>query len=352
MNPTGEKRRKRPPAFGEAPDDKISSLADEQLKTLLDKQLSKNISLEKHLTNKKPFLDPVLLKDETSSRAGVKSLEEFVKVSEEEERLVVLRSYGLTEAEVQLKIKYEGRSIDSDKADSDAIRVRLKDIEEKITKRQQTRDEPDVLGSAVLLSRKEYEAERSLLRGTEKEKELQYFVRQSRQEYPENDPVLATLKEFEVRSTRKTSPCRPNVDTPIEDEEDVEEGFIGPELANVNLRVVYIDEAEIIANRWSVERIRRVERFQNYNPGAESKVLYVKNLPKSISDKDLASIFGRFCTTDSKDDVIYRLMKGRMRGQAFVTFKDCDTAKRALQLCNGYVLKEKPLIIEYGKAGS
>ncbi len=46
----------------------------------------------------------------------------------------------------------------------------------------------------------------------------------------------------------------------------------------------------------------------------------MKNLSNRVTEADLVSLFGRF----QKDDgvkIIYRLMSGRMRGQAFVTFQ-------------------------------
>ena len=37
--------------------------------------------------------------------------------------------------------------------------------------------------------------------------------------------------------------------------------------------------------------------------------------------------------------------KGRMRGQAFVTFSNVDSASQALARIHGVVLEEKPLIV-------
>ena len=38
-----------------------------------------------------------------------------------------------------------------------------------------------------------------------------------------------------------------------------------------------------------------------------------------VTDEDLVSLFGRFQMPDSST-IIYKLMTGRMRGQAFITF--------------------------------
>jgi RNA recognition motif-containing protein len=38
-------------------------------------------------------------------------------------------------------------------------------------------------------------------------------------------------------------------------------------------------------------------------------------------------------------------MSGRMKGQAFVTFPTVDLARDALTTVNGYIFKEKPIVV-------
>lgn len=46
-----------------------------------------------------------------------------------------------------------------------------------------------------------------------------------------------------------------------------------------------------------------------------------------------------------------RLMQeGRMKGQAFVTFQNEGQAIKALLDTNGYILKDKPMVVQYAKA--
>ena len=45
----------------------------------------------------------------------------------------------------------------------------------------------------------------------------------------------------------------------------------------------------------------------------------MKNLHHKVSEKDLFALFGQF-QGDGEDPVIIRLMKGKMKGQAFVEF--------------------------------
>lgn len=49
------------------------------------------------------------------------------------------------------------------------------------------------------------------------------------------------------------------------------------------------------------------------------QVLYLKNLGPRVTMKDLVSLFARFQKEDSLP-IQFRLLSGRMRGQAFITF--------------------------------
>jgi U11/U12 small nuclear ribonucleoprotein 65 kDa protein len=95
--------------------------------------------------------------------------------------------------------------------------------------------------------------------------------------------------------------------------------------------------------------------FKNYSEGEPTTRLYIKNLErKVIKESDLRNIFGRF-VLGSKDDPekdldINLLLSGRMRGQAFVTFKDQETAIKALEGAHRYILHGKPMIIQFAKS--
>lgn len=109
-----------------------------------------------------------------------------------------------------------------------------------------------------------------------------------------------------------------------------------------------ITDEEILKNRESEEGIRSIPRFQNYQPGKPSKVLCVKNLSTQASVAQLVALFSRFQKKDGPP-VLYRLLTGRMRGQAFVTLPDAETAQNALQLVHRYRLLGKPLVVEFGR---
>lgn len=50
------------------------------------------------------------------------------------------------------------------------------------------------------------------------------------------------------------------------------------------------------------------------------QTLFIKNLNRNVTEMDLSDLFGHFQET-SENKIVYRLMNGKMRGQAFVTFQ-------------------------------
>jgi hypothetical protein len=107
--------------------------------------------------------------------------------------------------------------------------------------------------------------------------------------------------------------------------------------------IKFIELNELTSNHICIEEIRKMAKFSTYDPGVPSTVLCVKNLHKKVTEIDLLSIFLRF--QSEKDKIKFKLM----RGQAFITFPDIPTAQKALNLVNGYILKDRPMVIEYGK---
>ncbi|XP_072562465.1 RNA-binding protein 41 isoform X2 [Paramormyrops kingsleyae] len=109
-----------------------------------------------------------------------------------------------------------------------------------------------------------------------------------------------------------------------------------------------VSEEEIRKNRATEDEIRSIPRFQSYQQGAPSKVLCVKNLSSRASLAQLISLFSRF-QRPGAPPLLYRLLTGRMKGQAFITLPGAEIAGKALELLNGYRLLERPLVIEFGR---
>lgn len=117
----------------------------------------------------------------------------------------------------------------------------------------------------------------------------------------------------------------------------------------------YVSSKQLKENKITNEAILAMNQFKNYKEGDQTNRLYVKNLGKQVVENDLLYIFRRFlryCTEDEKAKFEIRLMQeGRMKGQAFITFPDEQIAETALKATHGYVLQEKPMVIQYGRSG-
>ncbi|XP_012526949.2 RNA-binding region-containing protein 3 [Monomorium pharaonis] len=111
--------------------------------------------------------------------------------------------------------------------------------------------------------------------------------------------------------------------------------------------------SEELTNKISANDQRLLPVFKNYHPGKPSNRLYIKNLAKQVEMKDLHYIYQRYVITglkDAENEYDVRLMQeGRMKGQAFVTLQNVVQAKMALEETNGYILKDKPIVVQFAK---
>jgi len=103
-------------------------------------------------------------------------------------------------------------------------------------------------------------------------------------------------------------------------------------------------EEEIMEKKISIEEIKKIPKFAGYTIGLPSKKLCIKNIHKKVNEVDILLLFQRY-QRRQQEKIRFKLM----RGQALVTFADTQIATEALELINGYMLKGKPLILEYGK---
>lgn len=71
--------------------------------------------------------------------------------------------------------------------------------------------------------------------------------------------------------------------------------------------------------------------------------------------KDLEYIYNRYKISkgDNPSQFDIRLMQeGRMKGQAFVTLDSVELAQKAVKETNGYILKEKPLVVVFARSAA
>ncbi|XP_066250488.1 RNA-binding region-containing protein 3-like [Euwallacea similis] len=95
--------------------------------------------------------------------------------------------------------------------------------------------------------------------------------------------------------------------------------------------------------------------FKNYSSGEPTNKLYIKNCAKTVVEQDLEYIYNRYREEgrlEKPSEFNIRLMQeGRMKGQAFVTLDSVEQAQKAVNETNGFILKDKPLVVAFGKAG-
>ncbi|CAF4762648.1 unnamed protein product [Pieris macdunnoughi] len=108
------------------------------------------------------------------------------------------------------------------------------------------------------------------------------------------------------------------------------------------------EEQLLEGTKMSLDDIKSIERFKDYKPGIPSKVLYLKNIAPSVSEEQISLLFNQF-QLENGGPIDVHLLSGRMRGQAFVTFRSEDLAIQALDEVNGTIMSGRPIIAEFGR---
>ncbi|XP_049546797.1 RNA-binding region-containing protein 3 [Anopheles darlingi] len=157
------------------------------------------------------------------------------------------------------------------------------------------------------------------------------------------------------------------VPNPNERAEDVTASVAASEPPSCPATVEQVDATgltvnDILSNRIPEEQRATLNVFQNYAAGDPSAKLYIKNLAKQVTEQDLTQIYQLFHDKTVIQGIDVKLMKtGRMKGQAFVSFLPVDAdnlleskqfakcVATALSTTNGYILKDKPMVVSYAK---
>lgn len=118
----------------------------------------------------------------------------------------------------------------------------------------------------------------------------------------------------------------------------------------------FISEKLLEEGRLTNHDMEEHDLFKNYSPGVPTTRLYIKNLKKNVTEKELEHIFGSFINFQNEDETksfYCRVMKhGRMKGQAFIGLPTVDVAKKALNATNGFQLKDRPMIVSFARSKS
>lgn len=388
-----QKKRWRPEIA--PPDEEVITEGQKQLKNLLDKQLQKDVTIQQQLSQKRTFTSASAHCPAVNSLSGLTSLDQFQEVDKLDAYTEELKKCGLTDEEIQLKMMADDSNKPQKKRnfgiDPSIMEERLQKIQEKIEKKNVDLDQKDKFHGQKALTRHEMELERSLLRdcnSDDKKKVMNALttVLDPRERTLPNDPmsqlpeILENITKGSSQGKSKRRKRKQKNKEPTFDEIDMkglpsdgsrvittesstfdsstnrvqEEGEIG-DVATCKPRprnpVPEVSLEDIQNNRLAIQEIKNLPRFENYAPGELSKILYLKNLSNKVHQQDLESIFNKFLP-EGAGGLEYRVLTGRMRGQAFITFPDTNSASRALEHVNGYLLKDRPIIIQYGRKNS
>lgn len=136
----------------------------------------------------------------------------------------------------------------------------------------------------------------------------------------------------------------PVAKTDVEDESEEEEWG----------KSEFISSRRLRKGRLSDREMQEISSYRNYQAGEPTSRLYIKNVAKPVTEKDLHYIYGRYVDWDKEEEKIMfdiRLMKeGRMKGQAFVTLPNENVAKEAVHDTNKFLLKDKPLVVQFARS--
>lgn len=117
-----------------------------------------------------------------------------------------------------------------------------------------------------------------------------------------------------------------------------------------------ITRKELLKNRISYSDMKLLSAFKNYVPGQPSMRLYIKNLARTATEQDVKRIYKQYIENLSEEEQnsfdVRVMQEGRMKGQAFVTFPSLKIAETALNETNGFLLKDRPIVVQFARAAN
>lgn len=347
--------------------------AEKEFKKLLDQQM--NIS---STANEKKVNFITSTREIMGTASGFMTLKQFQSVSETDKKTNEFKSLGFTDLQIGVMLQQEGlaelpskkrKIADCFVPHPDYVTQSLNELKELQGKRDAELWEAENAGPQM--SRHRLQLEAALLQGKTHLPLAHIYVNGAKkysQQLSEINSTGASVNEILLpassypssdspssppQSNRSPSPTASNgtdggkdtVKGNANGKENGKNGNGGDKVV-ITGKVESIDESELEKGRLSAEEIAK--QFPKYSVGTPSKVLFVTNLVKDVTAQDLVSVFIRF-QEEGKDKIGFKLMDGKMKGSAFITFHDEQTATKALNLLHGCVFKNKPMIIQYGK---
>ncbi len=94
---------------------------------------------------------------------------------------------------------------------------------------------------------------------------------------------------------------------------------------------------------------KNLKNMNNNNNNKSKNTVYLRNIPDSISKGELRQSLYELCTQYGVVLDIVAVKTERMRGQAFVVFRDEFAAASALQQLNGFRFYGNDLVCQYAR---
>ncbi|KAF6037316.1 RBM41 [Bugula neritina] len=335
----------------DAPVEKIISETDEQIQKLYETQTSIDVSLDGVRSRFKEFKEPSVFKQSSNEVKGEQSLVAYKTLANERENVQELRNCGLRDDEIELWMSQfeKQKNLSISKINPDVLEQRLAELGQRIRAHDERVQSERGFSTAKMTSRLKLELEKSLNQGRTEQAALSSLVMKAAPASDTGSTPESQLQQIasELSEKRPSIPDYghpfPNPWVPVTPKLAASAEFVGPKPKDADLDV---SDEDLVTNRLTIAEVKQLPKFANYHKGQPSPVLYVKNLGSTVKQEHLMHLFGRFRVPGDKP-ITCKLMTGRMRGQAFITCADIETASRCLHALIGYKLRGRPMIISY-----
>ncbi|CAL1295802.1 unnamed protein product [Larinioides sclopetarius] len=326
--------------------------AEKQMKVILEKQLNTRLSMKEQFSQHRTFVSPSTYKSPTELTEGECSVHKFQELEKVEELHQELQRCGLTEQEITDYVAFKlGKKNEARLVNPSIWEENLARIEEKIGAHNDELLKPQSFKNVKKLTRHEMEIEEALYAGcAEKRKLASLVTTDDSVEDSYTSGAFSYIKDLSQKLLQKSGKKKKRLKGEPEAASESANGKVENFQFDSNIHhvVVPLESSEVVEKRLSVEEIRKMPKFENYSVGQPSQTLYIKNLHAKITEQELRSVFGRF-EEENRTFIGYRVCTGRMKGQAFIHFADTKVAEKALYFANGFLVRGKPIIIEFGK---
>ncbi|ERL86580.1 hypothetical protein D910_03987 [Dendroctonus ponderosae] len=94
----------------------------------------------------------------------------------------------------------------------------------------------------------------------------------------------------------------------------------------------------------SLNELKNIAKFSNYEAGQPSNVLFLKNISKCVTETFLRDFLGKL----QLEATSIRVMTGKMKGQAFLEFSDTAQTTKSLKALNGVLVNDRPIVAQFG----